>query len=345
MSTSFERQVREDLRAAADHAAYPALDPAAIMGEGTRVVRRRRVLQGLGTAAAVAAVAVLGVVSTSAGRDTTAPPAGHSATQGARTAEAVLNATSPSNQQFAVRLGGDGRVTYHAVDLTSGRRTALGESRVPASGFTSATSAAAPGVVLAVLPEDAVFGEPVVQPLNEQPFQVSSAPLEGTPFKAVAVVFEKASDAKGFRGIVWQTPDETMHGPSGEVAAAQFPSMTSPFPSSVWADPSVGAYGLNGMGPISQQPLPSDGLAFHTTIAPDGDDEITTVFGVAREGSTSLKAVFGDSSLDLEAKELPGTDLVAFHAEVRRPTGAGPLTAVQWKDRSGTARSTPALGR
>ena len=302
--------------------------------------------EGLGTAAAVAAVAVVGVVSTGAGRDTTAPPAGHSATQGARTAEAVLNATSPSNQQFAVRLGGDGRVTYHAVDPPPrGGGPRWARAGVPASGFTWATGAAAPGVVLAVLPEDAVFGEPVVQPLNEEPFQVSSRPSRGNAVQGSGRGLREGVGREGFRGIVWQTPDETMHGPSGEVAAAQFPSLASPFPSSVWADPSVGAYGLNGMGPISQQPLPTDGLAFHTTIAPDGEDEITTVFGVAREGSTSLKAVFGDSSLDLEAKELPGTELVAFHAEVRRPTGAGPLTAVQWKDRSGTARSTSVLGR
>jgi hypothetical protein len=347
MSTSFETRVREDLRTAADHAAYPAIDPAAVIGEGTRVVRRRHRLQGLGAAAAVAAIAVGGVLATHAGRSTTAPPAGPSTSQGARVAEAVLNVTHPRNQQFTVSVAPDGRVAYHVVDLSSGRRTALAEGRVPASGFTWGSWGAAPGVVLAVLPEQAIFGDPVVQPLNEQPFQVSFAPLRGTPYKAVAVVFERASDAKGFRGMVWQTPDGAMHGPRGAVAAARFPSASSPgSPSSVWADPSVGAYGLNAMGPISQQPLPSGGLAVHTTIATDGEHEVTTVFGVAPEGSTGLRATFRDGyAAELRAKGLTGTDLVAFHAEVRRSPGAGPLLTVTWKDSSGVSHALPDVDR
>ena len=241
-----------------------------------------------------------------------------------------------------MRLGGDGRVTYNAVDPARAADRVGREQGKAGLGFTWATGAAAPGVVLAVLPEDAVFGEPVVQPLNEEPFQVSPAPLEGTPFKAVAVVFEKASDAKGFRGIVWQTPDETMHGPSGEVAAAQFPSLASPFPSSVWADPRWAPMASTGWGRTSSSRCPRTAWRSTPPSRPD-EDEITTVFGVAREGSTSLKRASATAHLTSRRRSCPGP---SWSPSTRRSAGppGRPAHRGAVEGPLGTARSTSVLG-
>ena len=67
MNHHFEDQLRADLHAAAGQPAYESIDPAEVIGEGTRFVRRRRRLQAVTAVATVAVLAVGGVIATDTG--------------------------------------------------------------------------------------------------------------------------------------------------------------------------------------------------------------------------------------------------------------------------------------
>ncbi|HEY7717533.1 MAG TPA: hypothetical protein VH915_02160, partial [Pedococcus sp.] len=130
MNETFEDQLRTDLHAATRHTAYPSIEPADVIAEGRRVVRRRHRLQALGAAAAVAAIAVGGVIATDAGRATTAPPAGPSTTVDATAVRsAVFNVTQPTNRQFLVEVAPeastDANISYYEVDVTTKERRLL----------------------------------------------------------------------------------------------------------------------------------------------------------------------------------------------------------------------------
>lgn len=105
-SDTFEEQLREQLHTTTP-GPYAGLDPAAVIGAGTRVRRRRRIGTALVAAAVVAVVAVGGSVLTG-GRPTAAPvPAGPSVGSGPGTAHLTIAQNGKPARGYTVTLSPD----------------------------------------------------------------------------------------------------------------------------------------------------------------------------------------------------------------------------------------------
>jgi hypothetical protein len=361
VSTAFETKLREDLHAAADHAAPGSFDPATIIGEGTRVVRRRRLRRGLG---AVAAVTVLALLATGSalwhgGRDDSAPvPPAQRTVLGAVVSATLskdganLNGTDvPGPDRLAVELDtGTGELRFSAVS-GDGARTVLGGSSVSGvpQGATWGTGTGVENVWVGVVPKGATN----LMPVGEIPAAggggatQDQAPLAGTDFDAFAIWFEKPADLEGLTTLLWQDS-------AGRVQAAD----SSPVGSVAFTDHSGSRVTVfvseegNTLGVIDA--TGSARVALHGEgqgTVPDlqagsgsGPTFVGTVVALLPKGSTRPAADFatGLGNPRLQAQDVPGTGYTAVFTSFAydRLSSSSPwMTSIRWTGADGAAKS------
>jgi hypothetical protein len=347
MTSTFEDQLREDLHAAAGHTVYDSIDPTEVIGEGRRVVRRRHRLQALGTAAAVAVIAVGGFLATDAGRTTTSPPAGPSTTTSpAATRSAVFNPGIPANRQFVVEVAPEGsadaNVSYYEVDLTSRQRILLGRSSTRGVGDGVTWGRGDANIILGLYPKDAIGAVPLFSPPATAGFDMAVEVMEGTGYQAFMLGSDDPSTLEAFQGLVWSMPGDGIHGPDGLLPTADFLDEKSVSTAKVWVAPSHGTVGLDLPGPVASAPIAEPGTyTVHTMSSTvDGKAQLH-VYGLLQQGSTDLHLTFSDGTEVTEpaaTEPLGTTGYDAFYAQATGPEGARLLT-VGWVDPSGTKQS------
>jgi hypothetical protein len=168
MSTdTFEGELRSLLHDTADAEgpAYVDVDPNAVVTQGRRVIRRRRVAVGLGVAAATVVLGVAGVTALGSGVDGSEPVPGSSATvlaTGTATADLAPGASLPEGATGPtgapdVRVSvdrGTGELTYLAD--RDGVMEVLRSDRLPSSARAAMwLPTSVEGLVVGVLPKDA----------------------------------------------------------------------------------------------------------------------------------------------------------------------------------------------
>jgi hypothetical protein len=350
VNETFEDQLRTDLHAATRHTAYPSIEPADVIAEGRRVVRRRHRLQALGAAAAVAAIAVGGVLATDAGRTTTAPPAGPSTTTSATsTHTAVFNPNMPANRQFVVEVAPEGsadaNVSYYEVDLTSKQRSLLGRSSTRGVGDGITWGRGDANVILGLYPKDAFGALPLFNPPATAGFDMAVEVMEGTGYQAFMLGSENAATLEAFEGLVWSMPGGGIHGPDGSLPTADFLDEKSVSTAKVFVVPGLETVGLDLLGPVATAPITEPGtFTVHTSSrTADGKTQLN-VYGLVQQGSTDLHLTFSDGTtvtMPARTEPLGTTGYDAFYAEATGPEGARLLT-VGWVDPSGTKQSRTA---
>ncbi len=349
MTNTFEDQLREDLHAATSHTAYRSIDPAQVIGEGSRLVqRRRRQRGGLGAVAAVAVLAVGGFLVTDHGRATTAPPAGPSTTTSpASTRSAVFNPGIPANRQFVVDVApeasAESNVSYYEVDVTTRERTLLGRSstRGMGDGMTWGTGDPASGVILGLVPKDAYSAVPLFVPQPTSGFDMAVEMMEGTGYQAFMLGSEDAATLEAFQGLVWSMPGGTVHGPSGVLPVADFPGAGAVEGVRVWVAPELKVFGLDRMG--VEEAIPVSGrLSVHFTSYLDVDTERATAFGLVERGSRDVSLRFSDGTTvtrPVDTAPVGDTGYDAFLAEASGREGTVRLLEVSWTDPFGSRQS------
>ena len=271
---TFEDQLRAELRAAtlAGDAAYRTVDTAAVIGAGTRIVRRRRAVGAVGALAAVTAVAlgayaVLGqaaptalevVPADSATVTSTSTPTGTGKSRELvlqnpagivePTEAYVLTIPDPASKPI--------EVTVYA-ESDSGVRSPLGSFAVP-----DTTSPRAGIVTLPDLPLVAFATVPASATYYEPSFEAGSAltrtdgVLPGTQWRAIA--FASNAPITRIDGLTWIDSGGAVRNVDGTV----LPSVKIEPGIVVWVDPNLGNSGTVGtittdessaMGPLVQE--------------------------------------------------------------------------------------------
>lgn len=211
MNTTFEDQLREDLRAAAGHAAYGSVDPVHVIAEGTRLVRHRRRRQGIGATATAVLLAVGGFVATDHGRTTTAPPAGP--TTAVASARGSVTFTEMSTNlngvevtgpaRLRVSLDDSGTVTYTFEDGKGGS-TSAGSSISPAGGgVTWGSGGGYPNLVVGVAPAPATHLTDIGSRGSTGGSTSDQKPLPGTRYQAFVRLYSDADAVSKLRGFIW----------------------------------------------------------------------------------------------------------------------------------------------
>ena len=349
MTHTFEDQLREDLHAATSRPAYGSVDPALVIAEGSRLVRRRRLRQGAGATAAVALLTVGGFLATDHDRTTSAPPAGPSTTVDATaTRSAYFNVTQPTNRQFVVEVApeaqADANVSYYEVEVATKERTLLGRSstRGLGDGATWGRGDQDPRVILGIMPQYAYGMVALFGPEFRGGARTDVSPVHGTDYQAFLLQADDPATAEKFQGFVWSTPDQTIQGPDGQLPAARFPSSDRQ-PVRVWLAPQQQVFGLDRMGIQDVTPIAEPGrFAVQHSSYRDGGTERGTAFGLVEKGSSDVRLRFSDGTTVTRAVEtapLGGTGYDAFLAEASGPEGKVRLLEVSWTDPSGAKLS------
>lgn len=360
MNTTFEDQLREDLRAAAGQPAYGSIDPAEVIGEGRRAVRRRHRLQAFGAAAAVAVLGVGGLLVTDTGRTTTAPPAHHltAPTQ----SSVVFNDLSTNLNGVEVagptslRVQLDratGAVTYTFIDGKGTSTSGGAKVALVGGGITWGTGDAYPNLVVGLAPAPATHLTDVGVRGGTGGSTSDVKQLPGTRYQAFVRLYSATASVSQLRGFVWvdssgtvQTSDPAVKAYSaGFVGLGRGPSRLAAVPdwdwlgvfdddgaSSVWISEAAGTFG-NEVPRVEMGRL--DGTATQVTVAgllPAGASLVTPSYAPGA-GSHPLLT---ESLRDAEGSPGPYTGFFAqFRDEepMRAPTPW--LTGIAWTDAGG----------
>lgn len=206
MSTSYEEQLREQLHATTP-ALYAGLDPAAVIGAGERVVRRRRVATALVAAVAVAVVAVGSQLLTT-GRPVAAPvPAGPSTGSSLGTAHLRIAQNGQGERGYTVVLSptpdekGQIRVTW-TQDGVSG---SVGSSVDPADPRATWGFGGSSPFVLGLVPDPAA-GSSISMGTDRDygGYATSVKSVPGTGWSAFVLAFEKPlAGNEPITSLVW----------------------------------------------------------------------------------------------------------------------------------------------
>lgn len=271
---TFEDQLRAELRAAtaASDAAYRTVDTAAVIGAGTRIVRRRRAVGAVGALAAVTAVAlgayaVLGQTAPTAlevvpADSTTATPTGAPTAAGSSRELVLDNPTKivQPTKAYVFTIPDDGStstaVTVFA-ESDSGTRSPMGSLAVPdASGPRAAfvTLPDSPLVAFALVPSNAQHFTPSIE--GGSAITTTDGVLPGTQWRAV--VFASDATITRIDGLTWIDSGGAVRSVDGTV----LPSVKIEPDIVVWVDPNLGTSGTVGtwtegesssMGPLTQE--------------------------------------------------------------------------------------------
>jgi hypothetical protein len=362
VNETFEDQLRADLHAATRHTAYPSIDPADVIGEGRRVVRRRHRLQALGAAAAVAAIAVGGVLATDTGRTTTAPPAAPS-TSAPPLNRAVLNLTDDGSARFLAELDRD-RTTVRVIDASGSSRPVVATLRAPGTGERfDVTTAAAPGTgtIVGLLPTGGHLLRAETDAPSREGGYRSDAQSLGPDLTVFGVRFDDASRASGTPRILWAIGQGGVWDGSRSLPSALFdPPDGSSVPQLVWVDDANRAWGTSDPvgGGLSEKPLEpwsvnsmgsfepagsanaGRGTFVVTGLLPDAD--VSKLTGTWAPGVTVHTPIRAQRLATAPGRPVPTTaSLTAFHAVVTTQ-GELPeplLQSVSFTGADGKARS------
>lgn len=206
MSTSFEDQLREQLHDTTP-APYAGLDPAAVIGAGERVVRRRRVGTSLVAAVAVAVVVVGSQLLTSGKPVATPRPAAPSTAVALGTAHLNLGQSGRAERGYTVVLSptpdvkGKTPVTW----TQDGVDGSVGSSVDPANPRATWGIGGGSTVVLGLVP-DAAAGS-AIQVATDRDYGGYSTVVQsvpGTGWSAFALTFDKPlTGTRPITSLLW----------------------------------------------------------------------------------------------------------------------------------------------
>ena len=204
----FEDELRALLRDTADaeRDRFVEVDPSAVLGDGVRVVRRRRLVAGAVTAALALVLGVGGwaAVSGSVDRAQEAPAAPFPTATGTVSATMTLDDGSVVGVSFDTTSGAVGVVRTAGsgvVDRATPRVASLGQPSV-----TYATVVRDPLVVAGVMPAGASGLLPQWQAV-EGPSTDTVADLPGTPYQAFVLRAEQPAPGAVLEDMYWQEAD------------------------------------------------------------------------------------------------------------------------------------------
>ena len=341
MTTSFEDQVREDLRAAAGGAAFDHLEPASVIGLGQRAVRRRRLGYAAGAASLALAVAVavgVGLGANGPGRAVT-PPANRSTTATAAASSAAV-LTVGDDARYRVTLTSDQRLTFEYFDQARGWVTTLVEAQADPARPTWVASADIKGTVLAVMPSRVEAEDPVVGPgvqLETSAWQE----LGDTGYRAQAYRVSEGSKAPlTITGWRWRDAGTgRVASTQGEISSADV-TLPGGRQVDIWVDEQGREWGLLGE---SRGALPDGSWSEPQVLASIQEENVATglVWGIAPAGTTTItpRLSSGTQVSATTTRPIGDTGLVAFAATVEGPVGTVKLEGVDWTDAAGTEYS------
>ena len=351
MSTRFE----DDLRTALADAPAPPLtiDPDEVLRRGRRSARTRRgALAGL---VAVVAFIAVSVALMGPGKGMGGGPDDLTRTPRPPVSAALLL----GGEHYAVTLSSESRDTsldFYRVDSSGQRQRLWGRSTEGLGSGASFGNAGTSGLILGVVPSDAVSVMACFlgRPLSAS--RVAVAQLPRTGYQAVGVLPEDPGMASRFLGVGWVDHRGVRFSsvPSSD-AVATFTLPGSGNQVTVWTDTQDANWGVylgdtaesTGLAPAvgrsevvwPTQPEsagrdpghPDFGFAYG--LLPEGARDVWfTLTPGARAGGTVL------------TRSLPGVHLTAFVLELDRPTGSAlghQLRAMSWTNPDGTrARHT-----
>jgi hypothetical protein len=361
VNDTFEDQLRADLHAAAGHPAYGSIDPAEVIGEGRRVVRRRHRLQAVGAAAAVAVLGVGGFLVTDTGRTTTTPPAHHSPTVPTGSSVVFHDLSTNLNGLEVpgpawVRVDLDqttGAVTYTFND---GKDTsASGHASVAPGGgsITWSTGDGYPNLVVGVAPAPAIHLTDIGGRGGTGGSTSDVKLLPGTPYQAFVRLYSATESVSQLQGFVWvdssgavRTSDRAVKAYSaGFAGLGRAPSRLATVPdwdwlgvfdddgaSSVWISEAAGTFG-NEVPRVEMGRL--DGTATQVTVAgllPAGASLVTPSYALGAGSHPLLTAPLKDA----EGSPGPYTGFFAqFRDEEPKRAPTPWLTGIAWTDAGG----------
>jgi hypothetical protein len=349
----FEDQLRSDLHAAAGHTAYPSIDPATVIGEGRRVVRRRHRLQALGAAAAVAAIAVGGVLATDVGRTTTAPPAGGTATQPPVTSRALVTLAEDGGGRLLAELGPADR-EVRVLDVSGDTRPVVATLRVP-QGDSPMVSAVVEGgrMLVGLMPRGGHLLQAGAEGRPTEGGWRHDERLLGRDLVVFGVRFDVPLPMDATPRIVWTDQRQVVWDGTRPMPSTAFESsgdlVGDPL---VWLDPRRSTWGFSDSsvrGTLTERRLEPFALATLPSVAGEGQAEAvghTHVAGLLPGTDLSnleplwARGVTPVSPLRARTLTTDGDGLTAFHALVRVESGIpGPLVQrLTWTDPDGQSR-------
>ncbi|MEO7059683.1 MAG: hypothetical protein ABI083_08190 [Lapillicoccus sp.] len=259
MSTSFEEQLREQLHATTP-APYAGLDPAAVIGAGRRVVRRRRIGAALVAAVAVAVVAV-GSQLVTTGRPDAAPlPAAPSGISSLGTAHLSIAPNRQPERSYTVVLSpnpddkGRTRVTW----TQDGVAGSVGFSVDPADPRAAWSTGGNSPFVLGLVHDAAAGSSISVATDRDYGFYASLVKsVPGTGWSAFVLAFEKPlASYKAITSMLWFDHGGRPVDQTGEVG-----STTTVDGRRVWLTRDGGVLGVVQGDGISSTPLPGQALS------------------------------------------------------------------------------------
>ena len=352
MNDLFEDQLRADLHAAAGQPAYESIDPADVIGEGTRFVRRRRRLQAVTAVATVAILAVGGVIATDRGHTTTPPPAGPRST--ASPSRALLTLSDDGTERFILDRDASSD-EVRVIDAAGTDRPVLARLRVPDDGKPLAyTALTVHDSLVGLLPGGSHLLQVSTDGVGEQTGYRSDLQPLGGDLVAFAVHFEQPGRLDSLSRILWADATGSVWDTNTPLPSARFAPPGSPFlPQLVWADVDSRTWGTSDTlgSSLSESPLEDHSYAVSDDVnsqAPDTGRRTYTVTGLLPfAGVSDLQASWATGvtvSSPLQVEELTSgdrTNLTVFHAEVMTD-GEAPealLRSVTFTGRDGQRQS------
>ena len=295
MTSPFEDQLRADLHAATSRTAYESVDPAQIIGEGSRLVRRRRLQRAVGSAAAVAVLSVGGFLATDHGRTTTAPPAGPTTTTTVPD-RALLSLSGDGTHRFLAERG-PGSDEVRVVDTAGANHTVVARLTVPRGGQQiTSTSVSGTGVVVGLLPHGAhLLGADTDAPSDNGGYGSDIQPL-GAELAFFAVSWDDASRTDGAPRFLWADHKDRVWDMQTPLASARFDVPDSS--RLVWVDADQQTWGVSDAlaGTLSEKPLEPYSLSSMGSFTSEGQGRKQGTFGVTGllpfVGATNVRATW-----------------------------------------------------
>lgn len=328
MNDLFEDQLRADLHTAAGRPAYDAIDPTEVIGEGTRFVRRRRRLQALGAAAAVAVLGVGGFLATDAGRTTTAPPAHLSTT--APVDRALLQTGDGELGRFLVERAPDGdEVTV--IDTSDANRAVVGRLRVPDDAKPlSYTVLSARDTLVGLLPRGSHLLQVTTDAVGADTGYRSDVQFLGPDLTVFGARFDEPGRLESLSRILWADATDMVWEGEVPLPTARFSAAgDAVVPQLVWVDVANDVWGTSDPvgGTLSEKPLEDWTQSSMGSFAPPDSEHpgrgtfvITGLLPFADVSNLNAAWVPGVSVVSpLQSQQLTSgdrTNLTAFHAVV-----------------------------
>jgi hypothetical protein len=342
MSTdTFEHELRSLLHDTADAegSAYVDVDPQAVVTQGRRVVRRRRLAAGAGIAASalVLGIGAWVVLDQSSGRDAVEPVP---ATRTSSVAPDVVSTTiavkgNPRVSGYTVHLDrSTGRVTAtdlsptgeQGLDVMIGR---IGEGEQKAVWETLSRD---PLVVVGVVPAEADqlmtrFGN-----LDVGGVTSSESPLTTTAYQAFLVQTQKSPPGAELAGLDWAASGRVFDVEGHELPSATIGDRT------VYLNDAAGELGMvapDGTSRVPLQAATTGGATPHltTSVNEEGGPTVTTFVIVLPidAGDISLGLASGATLVSQESAPLLGGAGLAVVATVKAPDTVDPVVRqVTW---------------